>query len=107
VIKRMRSDREGEYESLREYLNKEGIILEMTAAYSPECNGIAERFNRSILDKARSMLSRAKLDHEFWGETVNYANYVRERVPTRTSDGEFSSPYERWTGDKPEIRAVR
>jgi GAG-pre-integrase domain/Integrase core domain len=78
VIKRMHSDRGGEYKSLREYLNEEGIILEMTAAYCPESNGIAERFNRSILDKARSMLSHAKLDHEFWGEAVNHANYVRE-----------------------------
>jgi hypothetical protein len=28
-------------------------------------------------------------------------------VPTRTSDGEFSSPYERWTGDKPDVRHVK
>jgi hypothetical protein len=101
------SDRGGEYESLREYLNEEGIILEMTAAYCPESNGSAERFNRSILDKAKSMLSHAKLDHEFWGEAVNYANYVRERVPTRTSDGEFSTPYERRTGDKPGVRHIK
>jgi hypothetical protein len=38
---------------------------------------------------------------------VNYANYVRERLPTRTSDGEFSSPYERRTGDKPDVRHVK
>jgi hypothetical protein len=53
------------------------------------------------------MLSHAKLDHEFWGEAVNYANYVRERVPTRTSDREFSSPYERRTGDKLDVRHVK
>jgi GAG-pre-integrase domain/Integrase core domain len=78
VIKMMHSDRGGEYESLKEYLNEEGVILEMTAAYCPESNGIAERFNRNILDKARSMLSHAKLNHEFWSEAVKNANYESE-----------------------------
>jgi GAG-pre-integrase domain len=59
---------------LREHMTEESIILEMTAAYWPESNGIAERFIRRILDKARSMRSHAKLDHELWGEAVNYAN---------------------------------
>jgi transposase InsO family protein len=70
VTRRLPSVRGGEYEPLGEYLTEEGIILEMTAAYCPESNGVAERFNRRILDKGRSMLSLARLDHEFRGEVV-------------------------------------
>jgi hypothetical protein len=33
--------------------------------------------------------------------------YVRERLPTSKSDGDFISPYERRTGDKPDVRYVK
>ena len=42
-IKRIRSDRGGEYIPLNDYCEKEGIIHEVTPPYSPESNGVAER----------------------------------------------------------------
>jgi transposase InsO family protein len=60
-IKRVHSDRGGEYKGLKNYLDEEGILLEMSAGYCPESNGIAERYNRTINEKVRSMLSRAGL----------------------------------------------
>jgi transposase InsO family protein len=53
VIKSLHSDRGEEYESLIEYLTEEGIILEMTTAYRPESNGVAERLNRSTVFQTR------------------------------------------------------
>jgi len=57
-IKVFRSDRGGEYTSKAfNNFNKQcGIIHQVTAAYTPQQNGIAERKNRTILDMARSML---------------------------------------------------
>ena len=48
-IKRIRSDRGGEYVLLNEYCEKEGIIHEITPSYSPESNGVAERKNKNFL----------------------------------------------------------
>jgi transposase InsO family protein len=50
-IKRVHSDRGGEYKGLKNYLDEEGILLEMSAGYCPESNGIAERYNRTINEK--------------------------------------------------------
>jgi hypothetical protein len=52
------SDRGGEYNGLKKYLDDKGILLEMSAGYCPESNGIAERYTRTINEKVRSMLSK-------------------------------------------------
>jgi hypothetical protein len=53
------------------------------------------------------MLSRACLSDELWAEAANYANYIRERVPTRTPDGVCMSPYERRTGIGPDLHRMK
>jgi len=55
-------DRGGEYgscEKFLEYMAEEGIIREVSAPYSQQQNGISERYNRTVLDPARSMLKHA------------------------------------------------
>jgi transposase InsO family protein len=49
-IKRIRSDNGGEYISneLKDFFLTSGVIHELTLPYSPESNGIAERFNQTI-----------------------------------------------------------
>ena len=42
-IKKIRSDRGGEYIPLNDYCEKEGIIHEVTPPYSPESNGVVEK----------------------------------------------------------------
>jgi transposase InsO family protein len=70
--KRVHSDRGGEYSGLKNYLDEEGILVEMSAGYCPESNGIAERYNRTIHKKVRSMLPRACFPDELWAEAANY-----------------------------------
>jgi len=55
-IKRIRSDKGGEYVSFNDYCVKEGIIHEVTPPYSPESNGIAERKNRTLKEMMNVML---------------------------------------------------
>jgi hypothetical protein len=72
-IRRAHSDRSGEYQKLNQYLDGEGIRMEISASFCPESNGISERYNRSILMKVRSMLSQENLGPEFWVEAASYA----------------------------------
>jgi hypothetical protein len=56
-IKRVRSDRGGEYLSndFGEYCVEHGIIHETTTPYSPQSNGVAERKNRTLTDLVNAM----------------------------------------------------
>ena len=57
-------------------LDKSGIRHQTTVPYSPQQNGVAERMNRSIIEKARGMLLHARLPKKFWAVTVANAVYV-------------------------------
>ena len=72
-MKCLRSDNGGEYE-LGEYkklcaLN--GIRLEKTPPGTPQHNGIAERMNRTLTERARSMRIHAGLPKCFWVDAVS------------------------------------
>ena len=106
-LKALRSDQGGEYTAMKPYLEEQGIELQFSAAYCPESSGLAERFNRTILDMVRSMLTQSGLDEEFWGEAAVYATYIRERIMTKTADGNKKSPFERRTGKKPSVKTFK
>jgi transposase InsO family protein len=84
VICCLRTDRGGEFNSLdfRKYCEDNGIKRQLTAAYTPQQNGIAERKNRTIMDMVRSMLACREVPKEFWPEAVNWAIYILNRSPT-------------------------
>jgi hypothetical protein len=62
-IKVLRSDRGGEFTSdaIALMLRKAGIRHQLTAPYTPQQNGVAERAVRTLTDKARCMLKHARL----------------------------------------------
>lgn len=100
--KMIRSDRGGEYTSkeLITYLKSHGIQIQLTAADCPQQNGTAERKNRTLMEMTRCMLIDANLSDNFWGEAIATANFIQNRVITRTTN---ITPYERWNGIKPGI----
>ena len=55
-IKRIRSDRGGEYVLFNEYCVREGIIHEVTPLYSPNSNGVAERKNITLKEMMNVIL---------------------------------------------------
>lgn len=67
-----------------EYLNKDfyklakdkGIYLRSCPLYTYELNGVAERYNRTIMNRARCLLSEAKLPKIYWPECVYKAAYL-------------------------------
>ncbi|KAM1154260.1 hypothetical protein ACFX19_037276 [Malus domestica] len=83
-LKCLRSDNGDEYTShqFREYCVKHGIRHEKTVPGTPQHNGVAERMNRTIMEKVRCMLRTAKLSKQFWGEAVRTACYLINRSPS-------------------------
>ena len=105
-IKRLRSDRGGEYfpKIFDEFCEEHGIIHERTPPYSPESNGIAERKNRTLTDLVNSMLDTAGLSKAWWGEALLTSCHVLNRVPNKNKD---QTPYEMWIGRKPSLSYLR
>ena len=58
-IKFLRSDRRGEYLGYKFglHLKQCGILSQLTPSGTPQCNGVSERRNRTLLDMVRSMMS--------------------------------------------------
>lgn len=105
-IKILRTDNGGEFCSgeMNSYLAKEGIIHQKTNAYTPEQNGVCERANRTVVEKARCLLFEADLDKRFWAEAANTAVYLKNRS---AASGLEKTPYELWTGTRPNLGHVR
>ena len=66
-IKRVRSDNGGEYRDnrFREFCANNGIKMEKTVPMTPQQNGVAERMNRTLNERARSMRIHAGLPKMF------------------------------------------
>ena len=62
-VKRFHSDNAREYKSkdFQDLHRLQGVIGTYSAPYTPAQNGISERFNRTVIEKARAMLIEAKL----------------------------------------------
>lgn len=106
-LQAIRSDRGGEYTShaFIKFCDESGIARQLTQAHTPHQNGVAERKNRSLLEKARSMAFACNLPSFLWTEAIATANYVINRTPTRANAGE--TPYGKLTGSTPDIGHLR
>lgn len=98
-IKILRSDGGGEYKSKKfaKFCADNGIKHETTTPYTPQQNGVAERNNRTILEKARCMLIDANLSKQFWAEAVCAAVDIINVLPNAPNK---QAPNERWNGKK-------
>ena len=101
--KRLRADNGKEYvnNELMNWCYTKGVQLELTAPYSPQQNGVAERFNRTLAELTRAMLLSRHLPKSLWGAAVNHAAYVRNRAYTRALPD--NTPEGRWTDKKPSV----
>ncbi|CAJ2645977.1 unnamed protein product [Trifolium pratense] len=105
-IKILRTDGGGEYTSkeFENFCTNQGITHEVTAPYTPQHNGLAERRNRTVLDMARSMIKQKNLPHKFWGEAVLTAAYILNKCPTKKLK---VVPEEAWCGRKPSVKHLK
>ncbi|CAI7761393.1 unnamed protein product, partial [Closterium sp. NIES-53] len=108
VVKRIRTDRGGEFlgVEMTAWLKKQGIQRELTTAYSPQSNRVAERANRTILETARASLTESGVGNSMWPHAVQHATVARNRVLTKVGN-ESWVPLERWLGRKPPVDMMR
>jgi transposase InsO family protein len=105
-LKALRTDGGGEYEKeLDRYLKAMGIHHQVTAPYTPESNGIAERINRTLLEMMRSMLYQANLPNRFWTYALDTAVYLKNRLPHASI--QHRTPFEMFHSKLPRYEQLR
>ncbi|XP_075478913.1 uncharacterized protein LOC142519768 [Primulina tabacum] len=104
---RIRSDRETEFlnQFLSSYLEDHGIKHELSAARSPQQNGVAERRNRTLKEAARTMLAEYSISQRFWAEAINTVCYTQNR--SMINKNHEKTTYEISTGKQPEVGYFR
>ncbi|GFT04403.1 retrovirus-related Pol polyprotein from transposon TNT 1-94 [Trichonephila clavipes] len=82
------------------FLTKLGIKHEITNSYTPEMNGVAERFNLTALDGIKTLLKSSEVNHKFWGEALLCFTYAWNRICHKDSN---KTPFEKYSGRKPSV----
>lgn len=77
-IKIIRSDNGREFcnAEFNNYLKKMGIVHQTTCPYTPEQNGLCERINRTLVEKARCMLFDANCEARLSGLKLQTQRYI-------------------------------
>lgn len=106
-VKRLRTDNGLEFCNRRfdSFCKDEGIVRHKTCTYTPQQNRIAERLNRTIMNKVRSILSESGLSKMFWAEAAATSVFIINRTPS--SAIEFNIPEERWTSVVPDLSGLK
>jgi transposase InsO family protein len=107
TIKCLHSDCGSEYvnNNLKHILQEAGVEHKLTVPHSPQQNGRAERFNRTIMEKASAMLHHAGMSQGFWETAVVTACHLYNRTPTRSN--KWRTPLELWNGTIPDVSYYR
>ncbi|GAX73442.1 hypothetical protein CEUSTIGMA_g894.t1 [Chlamydomonas eustigma] len=96
------SDRGREFlnSSLGQYCKEAGIKQEVSVAHSQEQNGIAERFNRTVMEKVRTQLASSSMDNRWWGECLYYSVEQLNNLPSSIHEG-CLTPHHAFYGHAP------
>lgn len=106
-IKCLRTDRGWEFNSkeFNEFCKQHGIQRQLTVAYTPQQNVVAEWKNHTMMNMVKCMLSEKKMPKRFWPEAMNWTIYVLNRSPTLAIKD--VTPEEAYSGVKPFIDHFR
>lgn len=102
TIKKLRTDNGGQYLSNEfiDFCKRSGIQHQKTNVYTPQQNGLAERMNRTIIEKAKCLLFDADLPKYYWGEASHMAATIINK--SVNSSGKLT-PDEVFYGIKPDL----
>jgi len=107
-LKTVRSDNGGEYTSkgFEGYLRDKGIEHQTTIPYSSQQNGIAERANRTIVERTIALLHSESLPISVWDHIAESVVYLKNRSPTRSLHHSIT-PFEAMFGERPNLSNLR
>nr|GEX58015.1 integrase, catalytic region, zinc finger, CCHC-type, peptidase aspartic, catalytic [Tanacetum cinerariifolium] len=100
----IRNDKGTEFlnKTLNAFFKEEGIEHQTLTARTPEQNGVVERWNRTLVEAARTMLSASQLPLFIWAEAIATACYTQDRsIIISTHD---KTPYHIINDMKPSIK---
>eukprot|EP00170_Pyropia_yezoensis_P005414 contig_22006_g5428 len=101
-VKVIRSDNGKEYEGtdFERWLSDKGIQHQTSVPYTPQQNGVAERYNRVITERTMALQADSGLPPKWWAEAGATVSYLANRVPQRN---QHLTPYELLHGVKPDV----
>ncbi|GJZ08691.1 copia LTR rider [Tanacetum coccineum] len=98
TVKKLRTDNGLEFYNweFEQLCIESGIFRHLTVDGTPQQNGVAERMNRTLMDKVRCLLIQYGLPKTFWTEVTCMAVYLINRSPSRAIKKKTSM--EMWSG---------
>ncbi|GKC59951.1 retrotransposon protein, putative, ty1-copia subclass [Tanacetum coccineum] len=107
TVKKLRTDNGLEFCNweFEQLCIENGIARYLTVFGTPQQNGVAERMNKTLMDKVRCLLIRSGLPKTFWAEATCMAVYLINRSPSRAI--EKKTPMEMWSGHPSDYRMLR
>ncbi|GBM45648.1 Retrovirus-related Pol polyprotein from transposon TNT 1-94 [Araneus ventricosus] len=105
-VKCIRTDNGSEFtnDNFKTFCADNGIKHEFTNIYTPDQNGVAERYNQTALDCSRCMLADSGLDNKFWPDAILCFTYVWNRICHKN---QVKTPFELFGGYKPSVRHLK
>ncbi|GJY41440.1 retrotransposon protein, putative, ty1-copia subclass [Tanacetum coccineum] len=112
TVKKLRTDNGLEFcnREFEQLCIESGIARHLTVAGTPQQNGVAERMNRTLMDKVRYLLIQSGVALTFWGggcrgEATCTAAYLINRSPSTSI--EKKTPIEMWPGHPSDYGMLR
>nr|GEZ68401.1 retrovirus-related Pol polyprotein from transposon TNT 1-94 [Tanacetum cinerariifolium] len=107
TVKKLRTDNGLELcnQEFEQLCIESGIGRYLTVAGTPQQNGVAERMNKTLIDKVRCLLIRSGLPKTFYAEATCTAAYRINRSPSRAI--EKKTPMKMWSGHPSDYGMLR
>ncbi|GKB73427.1 retrotransposon protein, putative, ty1-copia subclass, partial [Tanacetum coccineum] len=107
TVKKLRTDNGLEFcnREFEQLCIESGIARHLTVAWMAQQNRVAERMNRTLMDKVRCLLIQSGLPKTFWAEATCTAAYLINRSPLRAI--EKNTPMEMWSGHPSDYGMLR
>jgi len=105
-LKVVRSDRGKEYtgRDWPRWLAEKGVQHQPTTRYTLQSNGVAERYNRVVVELMMAALLDSRLDRKYWAKAAVTVKYLGNRVVGRQQS---VTPYELFHGVRPNVAHLR
>ena len=88
---------------VQEQLRRRGIQSRPTTPYTPQENALAERINRTLMEKVRATLAHSQLPQAHWQDALQDAVYKYNLTYHHALK---SIPYTAWHNKPPTVRAI-
>jgi hypothetical protein len=107
-VRALRTDNGGEFLSgaFSQWLESHGVEHQLTIPGTPQQNGVAERYNRTLQERGRCMMFEAGLPPKFWEHAFAYACWCGNRLPTSANKGDVT-PFTALFGREPNLSMAR